>query len=146
MLLLPISLVFYRTGLVITVLYLRDPLTGHRLPSSSGYHGHAVSHGKTRCVFFKPWGSNLSQFFRIQFKGVRLELLAPIHKKKNALFLPEASLPALDGGVDRLSTEAFLPLSDFLSLTATGTLLIPPGSATKAGWRCTRSRPDGIPN
>ena len=41
-------------------------------------HGHAVSHRKTRCVFFKPWGSNLSQFFRIQFKGVRLELLAPI--------------------------------------------------------------------
>ena len=40
--------------------------------------GHAVSHRKTRCVFFKPWGSNLSQFFRIQFKGVRLELLAPI--------------------------------------------------------------------
>ena len=27
-----------------TVLYLRDPLTGHRLPSSSGYHCHAVSH------------------------------------------------------------------------------------------------------
>ena len=40
--------------------------------------GHAVSHRKTRCVFFKPWGSNLSQFFRIQFKGVRLELLALI--------------------------------------------------------------------
>ena len=52
--------------------------TGHRAPSSNGYHGHAVSHRKTRCVFFKPWGSNLSQLFRIQFKGVRLELLAPI--------------------------------------------------------------------
>ena len=51
-----------------TVLYLRDPLTGHCLLSSSGYRGHAVSHRKTRCVFFKPWGSNLSQFFRIQFK------------------------------------------------------------------------------
>ena len=51
-----------------TVLYLRDPPTSHRSPSSSGYHGHAVSHRKTRCVFFKPWGSNLSQFFRIQFK------------------------------------------------------------------------------
>ena len=33
---------------------------------------------KIRGVFFKLWGSNLSQFFRIQFKGVRLELLAPI--------------------------------------------------------------------
>ena len=61
-----------------TVLYLRDPPTGHCSPSSNGYCGHAVSHRKIRCVFFKPWGSNLSQFFRIQFKGVRLELLAPI--------------------------------------------------------------------
>ena len=51
-----------------TVLYLRDPPAGHRLPSSSGYRSHAVSHRKTRCVFFKPWGSNLSQFFRTQFK------------------------------------------------------------------------------
>ena len=65
-----------------TVLYLRDPPTGHCFPSSSGYHGHAVSHRKTRCVFFKPWGSKLSQFFRIQFKGVRLELLAPIRKRE----------------------------------------------------------------
>ena len=56
-----------------------------------------------------PWGSNLSQFFRIQFKGVRLELLAP-----SAIFLPEASLPALDGGVDRLYTKAFLPWSDLV--------------------------------
>ena len=61
-----------------TVLYLKDPPSGHRSPSSNGYHGHAVSHRKTRYVFFKPWGSSLSQFFRIQFKGMRLELLAPI--------------------------------------------------------------------
>ena len=33
---------------------------------------------KIRGVFFKLWGSNLSQFFRTQFKGVRLEWLAPI--------------------------------------------------------------------
>ena len=64
-----------------TVLYLRDPPTGHRSPSSNGYCGHAASH-KTRCVSFKPWGSNLSQIFRIQFKGVRLELLAPIWKRE----------------------------------------------------------------
>ena len=43
-----------------TVLYLRDPPTGHHSPSSSGYCGHAVSHRKTRCVLFKPWGSSLS--------------------------------------------------------------------------------------
>ena len=60
------------------VLYLRDRPTGHRSPSSNGYRGHAVSHRKTRCVFLKPWGSNLSQFFSIQFKEVRLDLLAPI--------------------------------------------------------------------
>ena len=65
-----------------TVLYLRDPPTGHRSPASNGYRGHAVSHRKTRCVFFKPWESNLSQFFRIQFKGVRLKLLAPICKRE----------------------------------------------------------------
>ena len=44
-------------------LYLRDPPTGHHSPSSSGYCGHAVSHRKTRCVFFKPWGSNLTPSF-----------------------------------------------------------------------------------
>ena len=65
-----------------TVLYLRDPPTGHRSPSSNGYRGHVVSYRKTRCVLFKPWGSYLSQFFRIQFKGVRLELLAPICKRE----------------------------------------------------------------
>ena len=67
-----------------TVLYLRDPPTGHHSPSSSGYLGHAVSHRKTRCVSFKPWGSNLSQLFRIHFKGVRLELLAPICKREKS--------------------------------------------------------------
>ena len=65
-----------------TVLYLRDPPTGHHSSSSNGYRGHVVSHRKTRCVLFKPGGSNLSQFFRIQFKGVRLELLAPICKRE----------------------------------------------------------------
>ena len=45
-----------------TVLYLRDPLTGHCSPSSNGYCGHAASHRKNRCVSSKPWGSNLSVF------------------------------------------------------------------------------------
>ena len=71
-----------------TVLYLRDPPTGHRSPSSSGYRGHAVSHRKTRCVFFKPWVLNLFQFSRIQFKGVRLELLAPICKREEKQPVP----------------------------------------------------------
>ena len=102
-----------------TVLYLRVPPTSHHLLSSYGYCGHAVSHRKTRCVFFKPWESNLSQFFRIQFKVVRLEFLAPICKrgKKNVtspLFLPEGSLPALYGSIDRIYTKAFLSWSDFV--------------------------------
>ena len=52
-----------------------------------------------------------------------LELLAHIgmRKKRGAstamdFFSPEASFPALDGGVDRLSTDAFLPWPDFSSV------------------------------
>ena len=93
-----------------TVLYLRNPPTGHLLPSFNGSRGHAVSHRKTKCVFFKPWGSNLSEFFWIHFKGVRLVLLAPIcnRKKANSTIFPlKASLPALDGGVDRLYSKTF---------------------------------------
>ena len=65
-----------------TVLYLREPPTGHCLLSSSGFRRHAVSHRKARCVFFKPWGSNLSQFFSVQFKGVRLEWITPTCKRE----------------------------------------------------------------
>ena len=47
-----------------------------------------------------------------------------------AIFLPEASLPALDGGVDRLYTKSFSFLVGLsLSLTNAGvvsTLLVPP--------------------
>ena len=32
----------------------------------------------------------------------------------SAIFLPEASFPALDGGVDRFSTKAFLPWLDLV--------------------------------
>ena len=51
-----------------------------------------------------------SSFSKIQFKGVVLELLAPICKREKSgtqcrgFFLPEASLPALDGSGDRSST------------------------------------------
>ena len=105
MLLLLTSLFFYRTS-------------HHRSLSSSGYCGHAVSHRKIRHVF-RLWGSNLSQFFRVQFKGVRLELLAPICKREqkkktttSALFLLSALHPALDGGVNRLYTKAFERVTD----------------------------------
>ena len=49
-----------------------------------------------------------------------LEELAPICKREkssihNRGFFPlEASFPALDGGADRLSTEAFFPWSDLV--------------------------------
>ena len=134
-----------------TVLYLRDPPAGHSSPFSSGYRGHAVSHRKTRCVCFKPLGSNLFQFFRIQFKGVRLELLAPICKREkkatSAIFLPEASLLALDEGVDRFYTKSFSFLVRLsLSLTDAVIILVPPSSTTKMEWGCTRGRPDGIPD
>ena len=51
---------------------------------------------------------------------MRLELLAPICKREkkatSSLFLLEASLPALDGGVDRLYTKAFLSWSELVCL------------------------------
>ena len=117
--------------------------------ASNGYCGHAVSHRKTRCIFLKPWGSNLSEFFRIQLKGVRLDLLVPICKRNkatSAIFLPKASLPALDGGIDRRYTKSFSFLVGLsLSLTDTGAVLGPPSSATEMGWGCTRGRLDSIP-
>ena len=97
-----------------TVLYLRASPTGLHSSSSSGYCGHAVSHRKTRCVFFKPWGSNLSQFFRIQFKGVRLELLAPICKreKSDQCHLPTGGVPPCSrwGCRHTLHQKLFLPI------------------------------------
>ena len=63
-------------------------------------------------------GDQIYPFLRIQFKGMRLELLAPICKRErkatNTIFLPEVSLPALDGGVDRVYAEAFLPWLDLV--------------------------------
>ena len=58
----------------------------------------SVSQKKIRCVFLKFWGSNLSQLFKIHFKGVVLKLLAPICKREKSgihrcgFFPPEASL------------------------------------------------------
>ena len=84
MLLLPISLVFYRSGLIVKQYYTQETLqraTVHHPPVDTVAMQY---HRKTRCVSFKPWGSNLSQFFRIQFKRVRLELLAPICKREKS--------------------------------------------------------------
>ena len=63
---------------------------------------------------FQILGIELVPVFKIHFKGVVLELLAPICKREKSnthsrgFFLLEASFPALDGGLDRLCTEAFL--------------------------------------
>ena len=117
-------------------------------PSSSGYCGHAVSHRKIRHVF-KPWGSNLSQLFRVQFKGVTLELLAPIckrGKKSNQCPLSTVGIPPCSRwGCGQTLHQSFPSLVGLnLSLTDAGAILIPPGSTTEMGWRCTRCRPDGI--
>ena len=51
-----------------------------------------------------------------------------------AIFLLEASLPALDGGVDRHYTKSFSFLVGLsLSLTDTGAVRVPPGSAKWGG-------------
>ena len=77
-----------------------------------------------------------------------LELLAPICKREKSsihsrgFFPPEVPFPALDGDIDRLSTEAFLPWSAPYQRRC----LVPAGSTTEVAWRCTRGRPDGIPD
>ena len=105
---------------------------------------------KIRGVFFKLWGSNLSQFFSIQFKGVRLQLLAPFCKreKTNKPHLSTGGIPPCSRQGCRQTLHQSFPSLVGLSLplTNTGIILIPPGSTTEVGWKCTRSRPDGIPN
>ena len=94
----------------------------------------------------------MSQFFNIHFEEVVLELLAPICKREKSgiyrcgFFPPAASLPALDGGVDRRYTKSFSFLVGLsLSLTDAGAVLVPPGSTTEMRWGCTRGRLDSIP-
>ena len=80
---------------------------------------------------------------------MRLKLLAPIFKREikrtSIFFLLEASLLALDMGVDRLYTEIFLPWSDLVCPCG---LLAPfsPSYTIKAGRRRTSGRPDCSPN
>ena len=129
---LPISFVCYRTDLIVKQYYNWDPSADQCSPSSKAYHGHSVSTTKIRYVFFKLWESN----FKIHFKEVVLDLLAPICKREKSSihsrgFFPlEVSLPPLDGGVDRSSTEAFLPWLDLvcplLTKVTYPSLLVPP--------------------
>ena len=77
--------------------------------------------------------------FIVHCNEVVLELRAPICKREKSgihshgYFTPEVSLPTVDGGIDRLSIEAFLPCQT-LSPTNAGILLILPSSTTEAGW------------
>ena len=65
----------------------------------------------------------------------------------SAIFLLEASLSVLDGGLDRLYIKSFSFLVRLsLSLTEAGVILVPRGSTSKAGSGCSRGRPDGMPD
>ena len=98
--------------------------------------------------------THFSCFLQICLKGGDLkflELLAPICERDNSgihsrdFFPLVVSFPALDGGEDRLFTEAFLPWSDLVCPCG---LLTPfsPSYTIKAGRRRTSSRPDSSPN
>ena len=70
-------------------------------------------------------------------------MLAPICKRgkkaTSSVFLPEDSLPALDGGIDRFYTKTFSFLVGLSrSLTDAGAVFDPLGSTMEMGWGCTR--------
>ena len=77
-------------------------------------------HRRSGVFFFKTLGITFSQFLKIHFKEVVLDLLAPICKREKSgihsrgFLSLEMSFPALDGGVDILSTAAFFPWSDLV--------------------------------
>ena len=54
----------------------------------------------------------------------------------------------MEGGVYRQTFHQSFPslVRLSLSLTDAGAVLVPSGSTTEVGWRCTRCRPDGIPD
>ena len=73
-------------------------------------------HRKIRHAFLNSGDQTCPSILeKIHFKGVVLELLDPICKREKSglhsrgFFPLETSLPALDGGVGSLFTEAFLP-------------------------------------
>ena len=89
-----------------------------------------MSHRKIRYVFFKLWGSNLSQFFRIQFKGVRLGFLAPIcnrgEKKSDKCHLSTGGVPSYSRWGCRQTLHRSFPslVGLSLSLIDAGAILI----------------------
>ena len=76
--------------------------------------------GRSGVSSLSPGDQIYPSFSGYSSKGVRLELLASIckrgKKETSAIFLPEASLLALDGGVDRFYIKAFLSWSDLICL------------------------------
>ena len=120
--LLPFSLIFYRTDLVVktVIIELLQQVSVSCLPK---YTTAILCHRRRSGMSFLNSGDQTCPsifFFLIHFKGMVLEELAPICKREkssihNRGFFPlEASFPALDGGADRLSTEAFFPWSDLV--------------------------------
>ena len=114
-------------------------------------------HRRSGMSIFKFWGSNLSQIFKMHFKGVVLELLVSNCKtEKRGIqshgFPPESSFPALDGCVDRLSTEAFLPWLDLvcpllMQVSYSSLLVLPPRRGGDApGIDLMTSQTDLAPN
>ena len=130
---------FYRTGLIVKQYYNWDPSTNQCSPCSKGYCGHSVSQKTIRHVFLKSGDQTCPSFLKIHFKGVVLNWLAPICKRKKQD--PQLWL-LCTGGIPPCSRWGYrqtfhLPslVGLGLSLTDIGTKLVPPGSTTKAGWR-----------
>ena len=97
-----------------------------------------------------PGAQIYPSFFRIPFKGVRLELLTPICKreKSDQYHLSTGGVPPCSRwGCRQTVHQSFSFLVRLsLSLTVSGATLVPPRSTTETGWGCTRGRPDGIPD
>ena len=152
MVLLPISLVFCRTGLIVKQYYNWDPSTSQCSLSSKGYHGHSVSQKKIRHVFLNSGDQTCPSFLKIHFKGVILNWLAPICKRKKQdpqlWLLSTGGIPPCSRWGCRQTFHQSFPslVGPSLSLTNADVLLVHLCSITKVGWRCTRGRPDGISN
>ena len=115
------SPVFYKTGLILKHFYNSEtlqPVTVCHPPTDTVAMQYHIGRPG---VFFKPWGSNLSQFFRIQFKGVRLQLLAPIcrREKSNKRHLSTVGIPPCSREGCRQTLHQSFPSMVGLSLSLT---------------------------
>ena len=154
MTLLLILLLFHRTSLIIKQYYSWDLLTGQFFPSSKIYCGHSISQKKTRCVFFKNFGDQTCPSFFLNTLWRSGSGTVSFHLQERKKQHPQSRLlsiqsvpPCSRWGCKQTFHQSFPSLVRLsLSLTDAGTLLVPCGSATEAGWRCTTGRPDGIPN